>query len=285
MVFDRQYYSWSTGKNGPIKELGDKYEYLEYLKAELDNQRPLPPGAVQNLKEEFSLQYTYNSNAIEGNSLTLMETMCVLKHGITIGGKPLREHYEVVNHDKAIILLEDLAKNKQPVNETNVIALHSMVLKNINEEYTGEWRKIDVFIQGASHEVPKPKEVPKRMEEFFNWYNTDAQKLPAVERASRVHTDFVSIHPFVDGNGRTARLLMNLELFKAGYPLAIIQQEKRMDYYKNLDMAAALGSFKPFTKMVCSEVERSFKMYSKVLDCNLEIKAKKQMNNNKSMER
>lgn len=273
------FYSWTASDSGPIKSLGETYNYLELVKSELDKKRPLPPDVVKNLQDEFSLQYTYNSNAIEGNSLTLRETMCVIKDGMTISGKSVREHLEATNHNEAIGLLTGLANKQVSLDETTIKALHSVVLHGIDNKNAGHWRTFNVFIGGATHTPPPHQIVPGMMEEFIDWYNGDAQKLSSVERAARVHADFVTVHPFSDGNGRTARLLMNLELAKAGYPLAIVKVKKRMGYYDSLDMASAQGHYKPFAKLVCNLVEDSFKMYSKALGCSLECRAKMAQNN------
>lgn len=240
------------------------FSKLDKLKSQLDSYRPLSPQILKNLHEDLLLKWTYNSNAIEGNTLTLQETKVALE-GIAVGGKSLREHFEAINHKEAILFIEKLAKNSEPLNEYDIKSIHSLILKNINEQYAGKYRDINVLISGANHKPPQSLEVALKMHEFITWYKENYKNLHPVELAARVHIDFVGIHPFVDGNGRTARLLMNLELIKQGFPPAIIKVENRLEYYKALDLAHTKKEYGPFLKLMCDIVEESFEPYFFVL--------------------
>lgn len=243
---------------------------LDVLKAKLDAQRPLPPEVMQNLHENLVLNWTYHSNAIEGNTLTLKETKVALE-GITIGGKTLREHFEVINHREAITLLEELVSENQPLSEWQIKSLHQLVLKNIDLENAGQYRQLNVLISGAEHKPVDAIRVPQFMQDFISWYQDKAGSIHPIERAARVHADFVKIHPFIDGNGRTSRLLMNLELLKAGFPAAVIQVEQRLAYYEALDLAHCSGEYSPFINLVANSVVESFKTYFWALGMTEEV--------------
>lgn len=262
--------SWTPGYGGPIVELESVYKHLESMKAALDKARPLPPETAKSLRKTLSLLYTYNSNAIEGNTLTLIETKVVVEDGLTIGGKKMREHLEAINHSEAIQFIEEIARDKAPLNERTLKDIHNLILKGIDADNAGRWRSQNIFISGASHTPPDALHVPEKMEQFFNWCASNAaSRLSTVERAARIHADFVAIHPFIDGNGRTARLIMNLELMKDGYPLAIVPVEQRSDYYRNLARIATNGDYVPFAKQVCELTDQGFEPYSKTLGFEL----------------
>src|SRR5690606_10260114 len=233
---------------------------LDALKARLDEYRPLDKAVTASLHEELVLQWTYHSNAIEGNTLTLKETKVALE-GITIGGKTLREHFEAINHRDAILMLEELVEKQQPLDEWTIKNLHQLVLKNIDADNAGRYRQVNVLISGAEHRPPSALQVPELMAAFSQWCSNDAQQLHPVERAARIHGEFVKIHPFVDGNGRTSRLLMNLELMKAGFPATVIEVAQRLDYYQALDKAHCSGDYSDFINLVARAVEKSFATY------------------------
>lgn len=233
---------------------------LNALKEKLDSYRPLDQQVVNNLHQNLVLQWTYHSNAIEGNTLTLKETKVALE-GITIGGKTLREHFEAINHRDAILLVEELVKRQQPLDEWTIKSLHQLVLKNIDADNAGQYRTINVSISGAEHRPPDALQVPDQMRNFIHWCDTQAQQLHPIERAARIHGEFVKIHPFVDGNGRTSRLLMNLELMKAGFPATVIRVDQRLAYYEALDKAHCTGDYGDFIALVADSVEQSFKPY------------------------
>jgi Fic family protein len=230
---------------------------IDQLKATLDAHRPLPEAVVKNLHDDLVLRWTYNSNAIEGNTLTLMETKVVLE-GITIGGKSLREHFEAINHRDAILFVEELVQQREPLSEWQIRNIHHLILKNIDEQYAGRYRTLNVLISGTTHTPPDHLLVPEQMSRFTSAID---DSLHPVERAARIHVDFVGIHPFVDGNGRTSRLLMNLELMKAGFPPVVVPVEQRLRYYQALDLAHVKGDYKSFIELVVEVVEQSFQPY------------------------
>lgn len=236
------------------------YKQLDKLKQKLDSFRPLPPEIVSNLHEDLVLRWTYHSNAIEGNTLSLKETKVALE-GITVGGKTIREHFEAINHREAIFFVEDLVRKNEPLSEWQIKSIHQLILKNIDDKNAGIYRKINVLISGAEYVPPDALHVESEMQNFINWYNTEGVSLHPVERAARVHADFVKIHPFVDGNGRTSRLLMNLELMKSGFPPAVLSVEERLDYYEALDTAHTKNDYDPFLKLIADIVEAGFKPY------------------------
>lgn len=240
------------------------FEIIDDLKAKLDQHRPLSPAIVKNLHEDLILRWTYHSNAIEGNTLTLLETKVVLE-GITVGGKALREHFEAINHRDAILYVEDIIKKQEPFSEWQIRNIHQLILKNIDDENAGRYRQQNVLISGATTNPPDHTLLNDKMAQFIDWYNTDAHTLHPIERAAKVHADFVGIHPFIDGNGRTSRLLMNLELMKAGYPPSVITVENRLAYYEALDQWMAYGNSEPFNNLVAAVVLEGFKTYQTVL--------------------
>lgn len=244
------------------------FEKLDKLKAKLDTYRPLSRQILQNLHEDLVLRWTYHTNAIEGNTLTLQETKVALE-GITIGGKLLREHFEAINHKDAIFFIEELAQKNKNLNEYNIKQIHSLILKNIDDTNKGTYRKTNVIISGAEHKPPQSFEVPLRMEQFINEYGVKKEILHPVELASFVHIEFVGIHPFTDGNGRTSRLLMNLELIKAGFPPVVFKVEDRLEYYKALDKAHTTGDNSMFFELMEKVAERSFEPYFYVLGAEL----------------
>ena len=240
------------------------FEIIDDLKAKLDQHRPLSPAIVKNLHEDLILRWTYHSNAIEGNTLTLLETKVVLE-GITVGGKALREHFEAINHRDAILYVEDIIKKQEPFSEWQIRNIHQLILKNIDDVNAGRYRQQNVLISGATTNPPDHTLLNDKMAQFIDWYNQEADTLHPIERAAKVHADFVGIHPFVDGNGRTSRLLMNLELMKAGYPPSVITVENRLAYYEALDQWMAYGNSEPFNNLVAAVVLEGFKPYQTVL--------------------
>jgi len=241
------------------------YDKLDDLKSQLDKHRPLSKEIVSNLHENMIVEWTYHSNAIEGNTLTLQETKVALE-GITVGGKTLREHFEVISHKEAILFIEELVQKNERLCEFDIKSIHALVLKSIDNDNAGKYREHNVLISGAEHKPTTALEVPFKMQEFIKWYETEGMQMHPIERAARVHVDFVGIHPFVDGNGRTSRLLMNLELMKSGFPPVILKVEDRLAYYKSLDLAHTTGNYEPFFKIVYTSVEESFKPYFYVLN-------------------
>lgn len=197
-------------------------------KATLDAARPLPQHTIASLREKLLLEWTYHSNAIEGNTLTLRETKVVLG-GITVGAKSLREHFEATNHRDAIVYVESIVSNAEALSEWQIRNIHSLVLKGIDVEEAGRYRRENIVIAGASTTPPDFMHLAVAMAALIDWHE-QAGGMHPVERAAELHTRFVKIHPFVDGNVQTGRLLLNFELMKAGYPPAIIRKEDRLAY-------------------------------------------------------
>lgn len=247
-----------------MKGMSRLFIQTDFKKQELDAKRPLPKHTFQSLREKLFLEWTYNSNAIEGNTLTINETKVVLE-GITVGGKTLREHLEVINHQEAIFYVEDIVKNDEPFSEWQIRNLHRLVLKAIDDRYAGVYRDQQVYISGATHTPPPPIIIQEKMDRLMNWYNKEAQNLHPIERGIMLHVIFVGIHPFIDGNGCTSRLLLNLELMKAGYPPIIIRVENRLAYYNALDKAHTTEDYKDFIELVVKEVDNSLDLYLSAL--------------------
>jgi Fic family protein len=242
----------------------DLLKSIEGKKRELEAFRPLPPELVRKLKEQFTVEWTYNSNAIEGNTLTLQETDLVINRGLTIGNKSLKEHFEAINHKEGIRYLYDFIKKKKELDEKTILEIHKIILKNINETEAGHYRKENVMILGAVHLPPSAIKIPKLMAEFFEWYYAHKKNMPIVELAAWVHYKLVYIHPFIDGNGRTARLLMNLILLQHGYPPAVILNIDRKKYYRVLKEADR-DKHDDFLNFVGRSVERSLLIYLNAL--------------------
>jgi Fic family protein len=204
------------------------FNELDVLYGKLKGVRPLSPESVRRLSEDFMIDYTYHSNAIEGSTLTLEETALVLKEGVTVGGKPLKHHLEAIGHRDAYYYVEDLVNNKIPVSERVIKDIHSLVLMDRQAD-KGVYRSVPVRV-GAFHPC-QPYEVPIQMERLMIDYEGEMKNLHVIERAAVFHLRFETIHPFIDGNGRVGRLLFNLELMKEGYPPVNIKFSDRTKYY------------------------------------------------------
>lgn len=233
---------------------------LQQKKAQLDALRPLPKAAVQRLNEQLTIEWIYNSNAIEGSTLSQRETQLILETGMTIGGKSLREHLEVINHQEAIRYVEALIDQPDPLTAVQVRQIHQLVLARIDDNSAGQYRTLPVRIAGSTHRPPEAWEVPALMTTWENWLTAETSSRHPVERAALAHHRLVSIHPFLDGNGRTARLVMNLLLMREGYPPTIIMRVNRRQYYKVLAQADA-GQEKPLVNFVGRAAERSLTLY------------------------
>lgn len=239
------------------------FEIINKKKHMLDRIRPIPKHTLKSLRENMLVEWTYNSNAIEGNTLTISETRVVLE-GITVGGKTIREHLEVINHKDAILFLEELVKSNELLSEWQIKNIHQLVLKNIDDENAGRYRNENVIISGAKHRPPEYYLIKDQMEQLVGDCNGHWQNFHPIERATLLHGEFVKIHPFVDGNGRTARLLLNFELMKKGYPPVIIKKEMRPQYYDALDLAHTTGDYGDFTELVSGCVEASLDLWLSV---------------------
>ena len=244
-----------------MKDTAELFASLDALKARLDAHRPLPADIVSQIRQDMRIRFTYHSNAIEGNTLTMSETKAVLEDGITIGGKSLKEHLEAVGHSHAIDYMEALVHKDEALTERTLKEIHNLILRNIDGANAGTYRRMNVLISGAGHIPPPAERVLEKMEAFFRWYGAARGALHPVEFAARVHADFVNIHPFKDGNGRTARLIMNFELMRAGFPTVIVPVDARPDYYRNLDIAATQGDYLPFVMQIAELAQKSFAPY------------------------
>lgn len=232
----------------------------------LNKLRPLPKSAVGKLREKFQIEMTYNSNAIEGNSLTLKETFLVINEGITVKGKPLKDHLEAKDHHVALEYLYDLIdKNKKhTLSEILIRNLHQIIIQEIDREWAGKYRNANVIIGGAKHTPPDALLVSQKMRELIRWLNSQKKEMSVIELSALLHHKLVYIHPFFDGNGRTARLAMNLLLMQSGYPLVIILKNDRKKYYDVLDKADS-GKYEPLVRFIAQSIERSLDIYLKTL--------------------
>ena len=242
------------------------FKKIDELKSKLNEYRPLTSEEVNRLREEFLIDFTYNSNAIEGNTLTLQETALILKEGITIDEKPLREHLEAVGHKDAFYYIEELVKEKVGLSEKVIKDIHSLVLMDKPQD-RGRYRRIPVTILGSVHEPAQPYLVPVLMEQLINKYNEEMKDKHIIEKVSLFHLKFESIHPFIDGNGRTGRLLLNLELMKEGYPPINIKFKDRRRYYDCFsDYHLKNNDSNMLINMVTKYVEEELEKYISVLE-------------------
>ncbi len=249
-------------------DLPTLYEQLSELKLCLDSFRPIDPEVLMDMQDTWDIQYTYESNRIEGNSLTLDETLYVIEKGLTIGGKPLNDHLEAINHQEAIHYIRDLADYNSKFSERELLSIHALILKGIREREAGNYRRQPVYVlqsDGRRHEFPDSYLLPKLIEDYFIFYNEHKDNTHPVEMAAHLHQKLVNIHPFIDGNGRTSRLVMNLHLLKNGYPVTIIDSEmgKRKEYYKILGEYQKnndIGS-SPFELFIAKKVKESLFEY------------------------
>ena len=211
--------------------IAEKLQKIDTLKDWLDDFRPLPAAVVTELRKRYIVRLTYHSNAIEGNTLTQSETELILEKGITIGGKTLVEHLEVIGHREAIYYIESLAWQDNAIAEWEIKQIHNLILRKIDPESAGRYRQLDVKAAGTDYRYPPHYLLPELMSDFVSWLNSeDSRTLHPLVYATEAHYRFVSIHPFQDGNGRTGRLLLNLLLLQKGYPIVIISNPIRKQY-------------------------------------------------------
>jgi len=232
---------------------------IEAKKKRLESLRPIPAAALARLREEIKLEWTYHSNGIEGNTLTLQETRVVISDGMTVGGKSLREHFETLNHHEAIAVLEGMVKKSYRLKAADILHIHGLVLQRIEKDYAGRYRNAGVRITGANFTPPNALKVDGHMEELIEWVN-EANSIPLLVKATLFHHRMVWVHPFFDGNGRTVRLMFNLLLMSAGYPPAIILQQDRKKYYNALN-SANQGDYEKLLLLVFQAAERSLDIY------------------------
>lgn len=233
---------------------------LSAKKTELDGYRPLPSNILQRLYGDLRVLLTYHSNAIEGNTLSLRETQMVIEHGLTVRGHPLREYLEATNHAEAFDFLTGLAQEREALSLDNILALHRLVMKEIDQEHAGRFRNGPVYIRGARIVPPPASEVVGLLKEWLKWQEGPGQQFEPVLRAAISHHDFEVVHPFFDGNGRTGRLLLNLMLMREGYPPALLRQDWRVSYLQALDTATT-GNYSPLANLVGRAVEGGLDLY------------------------
>jgi Fic family protein len=244
----------------------DMQDRLDEKLSLLNSYRPLPAAAVRKLREQFGIEMTYNSNAIEGNSLTLKETFLVINEGLTIKGKPLKDHLEAKSHTEALEYLYELVDKdrRSTLSERLIRELNQIVMQDIDKEWAGRYRNSNVIIGGADHTPPEAVEVPQLMQELIDWLRQNRKVLHPVELAAVLHHRLVNIHPFFDGNGRTSRLVMNVILMQAGFPLVVVLKNDRKKYYRTLG-GSDKGNYAPFVRFIAQAVQRTLDIYLKVL--------------------
>jgi Fic family protein len=242
------------------------YEVMELLKKIdekkllLHQHRPFPTHVVQSIQQSLTIEWTYNSNSIEGNTLTLQETRMVLEDGLTVGGKALREHFETVNHHEAIHYVEQLASDQHELRERDILNIHELVMDKLDKDFAGRIRNAGVRITGANFTPPSARKVPDLLEELISWINHEHDQMHDIIKAAIFHHRFVWIHPFFDGNGRTVRLVYNLFLIRLGFPPAIILTVDRKKYYQALNQSNK-GDYDKLFLLICQAVLRSLDIY------------------------
>jgi Fic family protein len=236
---------------------------IDARKAALDTLRRTLDNAT--IREALRLEFLYESNRIEGNTLTLRETQLVIHEGITISGKSMREHLEAINHQEAILFVEDIVRQKTAFSAYVLLQIHALVLYGIDRDNAGRYRQVPVMIAGSKHVPPQPYLLQPLMDDYFRFYEAQHDKLHPVVLAAEMHERLVTIHPFIDGNGRTARLVMNLILLQHGFPLAIIggDYESRMAYYDALEQAPTDRAV--FPAFIAQKVLDALERYVRVL--------------------
>lgn len=249
-------------------ELSSILKEVDALKVELSTLRPLPPEALKKIEDALEMEYTYESNRIEGNTLTLQETALVVNEGITISGKSMREHLEAINHAQAVDFIKDIARQEIEVSERTIKEIHAIVLHGINRENAGRYRTVPVMITGCTHMPPQPYLIEKQMEDFilrFQQMETDG--IHPVIIAAYLHDELVRIHPFIDGNGRTCRLLMNLYLLQHGYTIVTLKgdNEKKLQYYKALEKSHTEYEPEAFYMLVAEAEKEALLRYIQIV--------------------
>ncbi|MCI4443515.1 MAG: Fic family protein [Lentimicrobium sp.] len=264
MVREEMENSYVRIKKSISKNLSAILEEIDVLKAKLDQFRQFDSYRIAQALE---LEYTFESNRIEGNTLTLRETDLVINEGLTISGKSMREHLEAINHQEAIAYIKHLMEKNTSLNEREVLSIHNLILRGINPEDAGKYRRVQVMIKGSSFMPPQPFLVSKEMEDFFFWYETNKNSLHPIVLAAELHERLVTIHPFIDGNGRTSRLVMNLILLQNGYVIANIKgdYENRMQYYNALETAQTKNNKEDFLLFVAQTEKESLARYLEII--------------------
>jgi excisionase family DNA binding protein len=243
------------------------YNRILSKKTQLDSHRPLSDAILNRLHRNMEIEYTYNSNAIEGNTLTLRETQLVIREGVTINGKSLSDHLEAKNHPKAIEYIEQLAKQKdiaRILQEKDILKIHELIFSGVLES-AGHYRNCQVYIEGCDLTPPSGCEIPDLMKQLLHWLNNNPEELRPIELSAVFHHKLAAIHPFDDGNGRINRLLTNLLLINNGYTLTTIKRVDRKRYYDTLQKADN-GNLKPFVNFIARCVEQSLDIYLNAIE-------------------
>ena len=246
------------------KNLIEILEEIDELKTKLDKFRQFDSYRIVQALE---LEYTFESNRIEGNTMTLRETDLVINEGLTISGKSMKEHLEVINHQEAIEYIKYLMGNRTKIIERELLSIHNLILRGILPEDAGRYRKVQVMIKGSTYMPPQPFLVSKEMEDYFVWYEINKNKLHPVILAAEMHEKLVTIHPFIDGNGRTSRLIMNLILLQNGYVIANIKgdYDSRMQYYNSLEVAQTQHNKNDFLVFIANIEKQSLERYLTII--------------------
>lgn len=259
---------YASFKRAPLStKLEQILKEIDGLKKELIQFRKYDSFRISQALE---LEYTFESNKIEGNTLTLKETDLIVNEGLTISGKSMREHLEAINHQEAIAYIKELMDKNTAINEREILCIHNLILRGIYPEDAGKYRKVQVMIKGSSHMPPQPFLVAKEMEELFIWYQTNKNNLHPVILAAEMHERLVTIHPFIDGNGRTSRLLMNLILLQHGYVIANIKgtHESRMSYYNALETCQVENNKEHFLLFIAQTEKECLERYLSIIKPN-----------------
>jgi Fic family protein len=240
-------------------EIETRLSKVDELQAKWKAAKPLNAVMLAKMEGYFATKYTFESNQIEGNTLTYQETHLVIAEGITVGGKSLKDHLEAINHAEAIDWLKEMVRGNEDVNRRNLLDLHRLILKSIDNENAGKYRNVSVRIGGSKHVPPQPFLLEKLMEDYFNHYQRQKRLLHPVILAAEMHERLVSIHPFIDGNGRTSRLLMNFILLRNGYTITSLKGDynSRMAYYGALENVQVNNNSEPFYHLIINKVIES----------------------------
>ncbi|MDD3210840.1 Fic family protein [Bacteroides graminisolvens] len=251
--------------NENIKKLQIK---VDVLKEQLSTLRPLPGEALKKIQDALDIEYTYESNRIEGNTLTLQETALIVNEGVTISGKSMREHLEAINHTEAVNYIKDIAKRDIEINERTIKEIHSLILHGIDRENAGRYRTVPVMISGSTYMPPQPYLIEKQMEDFMiRFKQMEEEKVHPVLVAAYLHDELVRIHPFIDGNGRTSRLLMNLYLLRNGYVIITLKgsNDAKVGYYKVLEKSHTEHLTEDFQQLVVEAEIAALQRYLSIM--------------------
>lgn len=252
-----------------MEQLNTTLFEIGVLRAKLATLRPLPTEALKKIQSALEIEYIYESNRIEGNTLTLQETALVVNEGVTISGKSMREHLEAINHAQAIGFIKDIAKDNIEISERLIKEMHAIILHGIDRDNAGKYRNVPVMISGSTHMPPQPYLIESQMEAFIIEYNKKVvDNVHPVVIAAYLHDELVKIHPFIDGNGRTSRLLMNLYLLSKGYVVVSLKgdNDSKRAYYMALEKSHTENDPIDFYKLVAENEKEALSRYLNILE-------------------